>query len=172
MSVPFSVAPNPRTRLYTTPSLYTQALAEVASGRAWRGDDVERLERAAAAWLGADYALAVPMARVGIYLTVKALIRPGQKVVMSPYTIADVVNMVVCAGGVPVFADVEPNTCNIAAEQVERLVDADTGLVLATHFYGLACDVERIAACCRRRGVRSEERRVGEECRSRWSPYH
>src|SRR2546430_12720075 len=24
----------------------------------------------------------------------------------------------------------------------------------------------------RRRGVRSEERRVGKECRSRWSPYH
>src|SRR2546430_9326512 len=24
----------------------------------------------------------------------------------------------------------------------------------------------------RQRGVRSEERRVGKECRSRWSPYH
>ena len=23
-----------------------------------------------------------------------------------------------------------------------------------------------------RRGIRSEERRVGKECRSRWSPYH
>src|SRR2546430_575764 len=25
---------------------------------------------------------------------------------------------------------------------------------------------------CPRTGVRSEERRVGKECRSRWSPYH
>ena len=25
---------------------------------------------------------------------------------------------------------------------------------------------------CRKQGVRSEERRVGKECRSRWSPYH
>ena len=24
----------------------------------------------------------------------------------------------------------------------------------------------------RQKGVRSEERRVGKECRSRWSPYH
>ena len=24
----------------------------------------------------------------------------------------------------------------------------------------------------RERGMRSEERRVGKECRSRWSPYH
>ena len=25
---------------------------------------------------------------------------------------------------------------------------------------------------CKAEGVRSEERRVGKECRSRWSPYH
>jgi dTDP-4-amino-4,6-dideoxygalactose transaminase len=93
------------------------------------------------------------MARVGIYLAVKAMIGPGQKVVMSPYTIADVVNMVVCAGGVPVFADVEPNTCNVDPAEVERLIDADTGLVLVTHFYGLACDVARIARVCRERRV-------------------
>ena len=27
-------------------------------------------------------------------------------------------------------------------------------------------------ARCKACGVRSEERRVGKECRSRWSPYH
>src|SRR2546429_1425891 len=32
-------------------------------------------------------------------------------------------------------------------------------------------DARRCASCCCRRG-RSEERRVGKECRSRWSPYH
>lgn len=146
-------APNPRTRLYTTRSLYARALSEMATGRAWRGDDVARLEQAVASRLGTPHAVAVPMARVGIYLTVKALIRPGQRVVMSSYTIADVVNMVVCAGGVPVFADTEPNTCNIDAAEVDRLIDERTGLVLATHFYGLACDIERIAEICRRHGV-------------------
>jgi dTDP-4-amino-4,6-dideoxygalactose transaminase len=153
LNVPWSLAPNPRTRLYTTTSLYLRAVTELASGAAWRGNDLDRLQRATAEWVGAGYAVAVPMARVGIYLAVKALIRRGQTVVMSPYTIADVVNMVVCAGGVPVFADIEPNTCNIDATEVERLIDANTGLVIATHFYGLACDIERIAEICRRRGI-------------------
>ena len=33
---------------------------------------------------------------------------------------------------------------------------------------------EEYARCCfeRSRAARSEERRVGKECRSRWSPYH
>src|SRR3989475_9269768 len=29
-----------------------------------------------------------------------------------------------------------------------------------------------VAAAARAQGMRSEERRVGKECRSRWSPYH
>ena len=31
---------------------------------------------------------------------------------------------------------------------------------------------ERVHRLCTRAGMRSEERRVGKECRSRWSPYH
>src|SRR5256885_9813933 len=32
--------------------------------------------------------------------------------------------------------------------------------------------MEHVAGERQRRGQRSEERRVGKECRSRWSPYH
>src|SRR6185503_17787272 len=84
---------------------------------------------------------------------VKALIKPGRKVILSPYTIADVVNMVVCAGGEPVFADIERETCNVDAAEVERLIDDQTGAVMVTHFYGLACDIERIAKICKDRNV-------------------
>ena len=30
----------------------------------------------------------------------------------------------------------------------------------------------RLGTYCKKLGIRSEERRVGKECRSRWSPYH
>ena len=33
-------------------------------------------------------------------------------------------------------------------------------------------DIERDIFCMSGRLARSEERRVGKECRSRWSPYH
>src|SRR2546430_16026139 len=47
---------------------------------------------------------------------------------------------------------------------------------LKANFLGCRCGVfrqvlERFRDCCRG-GCRSEERRVGKECRSRWSPYH
>jgi dTDP-4-amino-4,6-dideoxygalactose transaminase len=95
----------------------------------------------------------MPQARVGIHLALKATIKPGDNVVMSPYTIADVVNMVISAGGRPVFADIARETCNIDPDEVERLVDDTTGAVLITHLHGLAADAEKIAEICRSKGV-------------------
>ena len=40
------------------------------------------------------------------------------------------------------------------------------GITLQLYDHGVA--VQTKGACC----ARSEERRVGKECRSRWSPYH
>ena len=34
------------------------------------------------------------------------------------------------------------------------------------------CDFRNTVLLAEKMGVRSEERRVGKECRSRWSPYH
>ena len=93
------------------------------------------------------------MARTGIYLCLKALIQPGQEVILSPYTIADVVNMVICAGGRPVFADLAPGTCNVDPEKVAAAITPRTGCVLVTHFYGLMCDMDRLRAICDRHGL-------------------
>lgn len=147
------LGPLPRLRIYTDSRHYARVLRELLSGRTNRGGDVAALESEAARRLHTRFAIAMPMARVGIYFAVKNLIKPGQKVILSPYTIADVVNMVVCAGGQPVFADIERATCNVDPAEIERLIDSDTGAVLVTHFYGLACDIEKIADICRRRNL-------------------
>ena len=38
--------------------------------------------------------------------------------------------------------------------------------------YACLCGREPVYALLRNPKTRSEERRVGKECRSRWSPYH
>src|SRR5262245_25113701 len=157
MSVPplFS-APQPRSRLYTTASAYARGATAALSGIGYEGEGVVALERALETLHPGCHAVAVPMARVGIYLTLKRLIRSGQKVILSPYTISDVVNMVLCAGGVPVFADIdEGGSCNIDARAVVHLLDStdDVGAVLVTHFYGLICDIDPILHACRLRNI-------------------
>jgi perosamine synthetase len=148
-------APQPRSRLYTTAAAYAGLLSGGLFGRD-RGGAVAELEQALANYLGIDHVIAVPQARVGIYLAVKNLVRRGQKVILSPYTIADVVNMVVCAGAVPVFADIEADgSCNIDPKAVTDLLDgeSDIGAVMVTHFYGLACAIDPIREACARAGL-------------------
>ncbi|MDP6346435.1 MAG: DegT/DnrJ/EryC1/StrS family aminotransferase [Alphaproteobacteria bacterium] len=145
--------PQPRFRFYNSPANYFLAARDILSGRMMRGDAVERMERRVERMIGAEHAIAMPQGRVAIYMVLAALLKPGQKVIMSPYTLYDVVNMVICAGGRPVFADLEEDTCNISADEVERLIDDETGAVMVTHLHGLVCDVGRIAEICRGRGV-------------------
>lgn len=149
-------APQPRSRLYTTATAYGTGIFSALTGFHYDSQRTEELERELEAMYPGSRAVAAPMARVGIYLALKNLIKPGQKVILSPYTISDVINMVLCAGGVPLFADIEAGSSfNIDADQVVRLLEreSDVGAVMVTHFYGLICNIDPILEACRVRGI-------------------
>ena len=52
------------------------------------------------------------------------------------------------------------------------LIDGDTKKIISIVNTGYAVHISRLSASGRYIYVRSEERRVGKECRSRWAPYH
>lgn len=143
--------PNPKNRLYTNLNSYLEFLSFNLVGQ-FRQDSkkTDTFEKVLSKRFGTEYAVCVYQCRLGIYLAVKALIKPGQEVILSPYTIVDVINMVIFAGGRPVFADVEHQTCNISASEVERLITPNTGAVLITHLHGLAAEAHRIKEICDR----------------------
>lgn len=154
IGTPSSRWPQPRFRLYGPDSGYLSvAGATLLPGNRRTTPQTSSLEERMARWTGASRAVCLPRARTGLYLALRHFIEPGQNVVLSPYTFHDVINMVLCAGGRPVFADVAPGTCSISPQEVETLIDDDTGAVIATHLFGIPCDIERIAAICDRRGV-------------------
>lgn len=148
------LTPKPRFKFYGTPKNCLAVAAAALTGKIGRDSDgLDHVERRVCEWLGVRHVIPLPQARIGIYLALRYLIRPGQAVILSPYTFFEVVNMVVCAGGRPVFADIEADNCNIDARQVEHLIDNDTGAVIATHMHGLACDIKKISEVCRAKGV-------------------
>lgn len=147
------LGPNPRYRLYTGWRSYLWFLRDRLLGTPGGERQVAVLEAALAERTGLPHAVCTPMCRVGIHLALRGLIRPGSEVILSPYTIADVVNMVIAAGGRPRFADIEGESCNIDPAEVERLIGPATGAVLVTHLHGLAAPVREIGELCRRHGV-------------------
>ena len=145
--------PQARFRIYTTLNSYVQGFRALLSGRASPSADLSLLEKALRERFSVEHAILVPQCRVGIYLALKNLIQPGQKVIMSPYTIVDVSNMVLLAGGRPDYVDVERHSCNISADLVEKRLGADTGAVLITHLHGMAAEADRIRTLCAKHGV-------------------
>ena len=146
-------SPRSRARFYARHTNYKAVARDALLGRIHQGDDVSDIEHDIAAFLGVKHAVAMPQARVGIYFTLKTFTAKKKKVILSPYTIHDVINMVICAGATPVFADIDRKTCNIDTLQVRDLIDDDTGAVMVTHLHGLACDIEGVAAVCRTKGI-------------------
>ena len=69
------------------------------------------------------------------------------------------------------FLDPRLISMNLAATTRRQAVEELTGLLVRA---GKVRDARAFVADVFRREVltRSEERRVGKECRSRWSPYH
>jgi dTDP-4-amino-4,6-dideoxygalactose transaminase len=145
-------APHARYRLYTSWHSYLPFLRDLlisSKGSA----PVETFRQELSGFLEGAPVTTVPMCRTGIYLAVKHVINPGQDVVMSPYTIADAVSMVIAAGGRPVFADIDRSTCNLSVESVESLIHAGTGAVVVTHLHGIPAPIREIVEICRSRHI-------------------
>lgn len=140
----------PRYRIYTKPEYYQKIVSAVLTGRIRSGKDCDVLESDISTLQNIEFALCTPKARVAIFLAVRALLKQKRKVILSPYTISDVINMVIYAGGIPVFADLKKGTCNIDPDEIGKLIDDQTGAVLVTHLHGLSCEMGRIQAFCKR----------------------
>lgn len=115
----------------------------------------ERFEATFRAPLGGGiHVIALGRARAGIYLLVKyAVSSKRNRVVLSPYTIPDVINMVKFAGGAPVFVDHLPNSTNIDVEHLSSLLDDSVCCVMITHYHVNQNQMRDIRCLCKNRGV-------------------
>ncbi len=125
----------------------------------WFAKDPDRLERKFISSLSQRidpecHYLALGRARSGIYLMSKLFIdKNRKKVILSPYTIPDVVNMIRFAGGIPVFVDCLPKSTNIDLQQLESLIDEQTASVMITHYHVNQNQYGEIIELCNRKEI-------------------
>lgn len=109
------------------------------------GPRVKRFEEALTRYTGAPYAVCVDSGTAALHLALLGLhLKPGDEVVTTPLTFCSTVHSIVHAGGVPVLADVEPDTLNLSVEAAARAVTAKTKALLPVHFAGQPCDLREL----------------------------
>jgi len=139
--------------LYSNFRHYFRVLLDIFTNRTQKGDNCLKLEEWVKTNHVADYALCTPQARVAIYLVIKSITEKRKKIILSPYTIVDVVNMVICAGATPVFCDIVEGTCNIDPKEAEKLVDSKTAGIMVTHLHGLVAELSSFKKICEKNNI-------------------
>jgi dTDP-4-amino-4,6-dideoxygalactose transaminase len=140
----------------------------------WTGTECREFEKEFAAWCGTKYAVALSNGTLALDLALKALgVGPGDEVVVTPRTFIASVSCVVNAGATPVFADVEPDSGNISAATIAKVLTPRTKAVICVHLAGWPCDMDPIMAladthgfkvvedCAQAHGAHYKDRSVG-----------
>jgi dTDP-4-amino-4,6-dideoxygalactose transaminase len=119
-----------------------------------KGTFVKRFESRFAEMHEMKFAHACSHGSAAVHCAVAAVDpEPGDEIITSPITDMGALTPIVYQGAVPVFADVDPATCNLTAASVERAISERTKAVIATHLFGLPCDMSGIMEVCRPRGI-------------------
>ena len=132
-----------------------EAVAEVLrSGWITTGPKAAEFEEAFRRYCSAGGAVALCSATAGMHLLLAALdVGPGDEVITPSMTWVSTVNLIVLAGAVPVFADIDRDTLMLSAETIAPLITDRTKLIIPVHFAGAAVDMAPVRKLVAERGV-------------------
>ena len=118
------------------------------------GPEVVRLEEQLADYTGAKHCVSCASGTEALLIALLALdIKAGDEVITTPFTFVATAEMIVLAGGTPVFVDVEADTCNIDAAKIEAAITPRTRAIMPVALYGQPADMDEINALAQRHGI-------------------
>ena len=132
------------------------AVSEVMrSGWLGLGPKTEQFEREFSTFAGTRFTSALNSGTAALHLALDVLkVGPGDEVIVPSMTFISTVHAVRYVGATPVFADIETDSLNISAEEIDRRVTPRTKAVIVVHMGGHPCDMDAIHAVAQNHGIK------------------
>jgi dTDP-4-amino-4,6-dideoxygalactose transaminase len=109
------------------------------------GTVVKQLEAEFAALCGAKYCTAVSSGTAAIHTALAAINpEPGDEVITTTITDMGALTPIIYQCAIPVFADVDPQSYNVTAQSIARVITPRTRAVIVTHLFGAPCEMAPI----------------------------
>lgn len=119
------------------------------------GNEVQAFEKQAATYFGVQHAIVVNSWTSGLIAAVGAIgIEPGDEIITTPWTMAATATAILHFNGIPIFADIDPNTYNIDPAAVEKLITPRTRAIMAVDIFGQSADMPALRALCDKYNLR------------------
>ncbi|MEI7456633.1 MAG: DegT/DnrJ/EryC1/StrS family aminotransferase [Nitrosomonadales bacterium] len=117
------------------------------------GPEVRELETRLEEYIGAKHCITVASGTEALLISLMALgLRPGDEVITTPFTFVATAEVIALVGAVPVFVDVQPDSCNIDPSLIEAAITSKTKAIIPVSLYGQASDMDEINAIAARHG--------------------
>jgi len=109
------------------------------------GPEVEQLETEISDYLGCRFAVSCASGTDALMLALMAAgVKSGDEVITTPFTFVATASAIVRAGATPVFADIDPQSYNLAPESVAQAITPRTRAIIPVHLFGLPAQMETI----------------------------
>lgn len=130
------------------------------SGVYLNGPYTKEIERTLASFLDIPYAIGVSSGTEGLYLILKALDLPqGSYVLVPSFTFIATAEVVVRAGLIPYFVDIEESNFNVSLETLKEAYlyltkrGKKVSGAIVVSLFGIPADLERIEVFCQEKGI-------------------
>jgi dTDP-4-amino-4,6-dideoxygalactose transaminase len=111
----------------------------------WTGTRGREFQESFARFCGARHGIAVMNGTAALHVALAAAqIGPGDEVIVPARTFIATAFSVLHQNGVPVFADIDPDTQNIDVRSIRGRITERTRAIICVHLAGLPCDMDPI----------------------------
>lgn len=111
------------------------------------GPMVRKLEEEWCKTINIDYAVSVNSNTSGLFASVGAIgIQPGDEVIVSPYTMTASAVAPLVYGGVPVFADIDPDSFCLDPKSIRERITSRTKAIIVVHILGHPAEMDEVMA--------------------------
>lgn len=119
------------------------------------GPKVREFEKAAADYFGVKHAVTVNSWTSGLVAAVGAIgIEPGDEVITTPWTMCATATAILHWNGIPVFADIDPETYNLDPKSIEKNITPFTKAIVVADIFGQSADMDEIMKLAKRNNLK------------------
>ena len=135
------------------------ALVQALRDNYWGGLGDDNLpnrifEREFSKYHDTKYGITVANGTLTLELSLRAGgIKPGDEVLVPAITFVASATAIVSVGAIPVFVDVDPDTCQISAEAIKEAITPKTRAIIVVHYGGYMADLDAILPIAKEYGL-------------------
>jgi UDP-2-acetamido-2-deoxy-ribo-hexuluronate aminotransferase len=118
------------------------------------GPEVRELEQKLEEYTSAKHCITVSSGTEALLISLMALgVKPSDEIITTAFTFVATAEVIALLGAIPVFVDVEPDTCNIDVSKIEGAITSKTRAIIPVSLYGQVADMDEINEIASRHGI-------------------